>query len=54
MYSFINQKTHDTNSKQRIQNGVQNQLPISFGTSVVCNMISKVRNSPHTHTNFKP
>ena len=32
-------------------NGVQNQLPISFGTALVCIKISKVINSP-PHTLF--
>ena len=33
--------------------GVQNQLPISFGTASVYNKILKVRNSPNKHTKFQ-
>ena len=30
--------------------GVQNQLPLSFGTALVCDRLLKVKSSPHTHT----
>ena len=33
--------------------GMQNQLPIGFGTALVCNKISLVRNYPLKHKNFK-
>ena len=32
--------------------GVQNQLPITFCSDLVCNKILMVRNSTPTHTNF--
>ena len=32
--------------------GVQNQLPISFGTALECKKIVKLIYFPRTHTNF--
>ena len=40
--------------KLGIKTDVQNQLPITFGTALVCNKISKVVNFTPKHTNYSP